>query len=33
MTLDISKDNVQMGIRAVDRNGNRSPAAAPQAVA
>ncbi|TKK80073.1 M20/M25/M40 family metallo-hydrolase [Kribbella jiaozuonensis] len=33
VTLDISKDNVQMGIRAVDRNGNRSPAAAPQAVA
>jgi hypothetical protein len=32
-TLDISKDNVQMGIRAVDRDGNRSPAAAPQAVA
>src|SRR5215469_3105945 len=26
VTLDISKDNVQFGIRAVDQNGNRSPA-------
>ncbi|RZU24421.1 peptidase M28-like protein [Kribbella rubisoli] len=33
VTLDISKDNVQMAIRAVDRNGNRSPAAAPQPAA
>ncbi|WP_202878630.1 M20/M25/M40 family metallo-hydrolase [Kribbella jejuensis] len=32
-TLDISKDNVQMGIRAVDQNGNRSPAAYPRPVA
>ena len=31
--LNISKDNVQFGIRAVDQNGNRSPAAFPQAVA
>jgi Peptidase family M28 len=33
VTLNISKDNVQFGIRAVDQNGNRSPAAFPQAVA
>ncbi|HZX03882.1 M28 family metallopeptidase [Kribbella sp.] len=33
ITIDISKDNVQMGIRAVDRNGNRSPVASPHAVA
>jgi len=33
VTLDISKDNVQFGIRAVDDQGNRSPAAFPQAVA
>jgi len=33
VTLDISKDNVQFGIRAVDRIGNRSPVAFPQAVA
>ncbi|MFF0268360.1 M20/M25/M40 family metallo-hydrolase [Kribbella sp. NPDC004536] len=32
-TLDISKDNVQMGIRAMDQNGNRSPAAFPRPVA
>jgi len=32
VTLDISKDNVQFGIRAVDQNGNRSPAAFPLAV-
>jgi hypothetical protein len=32
VTLDISKDNVQMGIRAVDENGNRSPVAFPQVV-
>jgi hypothetical protein len=33
VTLDISKDNVQFGIRAVDSTGNRSPVAFPQAVA
>jgi hypothetical protein len=33
VTLDISKDNVQFGIRAVDQSGHRSPAAFPQAVA
>jgi hypothetical protein len=33
VTLDISKDNVQFGIRAVDQDGNRSPVAFPQAVA
>ena len=32
VTLDISKDNVQFGIRAVDQDGNRSPAAFPLAV-
>jgi hypothetical protein len=32
VTIDISKDNVQMGIRAVDENGNRSPVAFPQVV-
>jgi hypothetical protein len=32
VTLDISKDNVQLGIRAVDADGNRSPAAFPQVV-
>jgi hypothetical protein len=32
VTLDISKDNVQFGIRAVDQDGNRSPAAFPRAV-
>jgi hypothetical protein len=26
---DLSKDNVQVGVRAVDRNGNRSPVAFP----
>jgi hypothetical protein len=30
VTLNISKDNVQMGLRAVDNNGNRSPVAFPQ---
>jgi len=30
VTLDISKDNVQFGVRAVDQNGNRSPVAFPQ---
>ena len=33
VTLDISKDNVQFGIRAVDQNWNRSPVAFPTAVA
>jgi Peptidase family M28 len=33
VSLDISKDNVQFGIRAVDQKGNRSPVAFPQAVA
>ena len=33
VTLNISKDNVQFGIRGVDQNGNRSPVAFPQAVA
>ena len=32
-TLDISKDNVQMGIRAVDQSGHRSPVAYPRPVA
>ena len=32
VTLNISKDNVQFGIRAVDQNGNRSPAAFPLVV-
>src|SRR5262252_1046786 len=32
VTLDISKDNVQFGIRAVDQKGNRSPVAFPQVV-
>ena len=30
VTLDISKDNVQFGVRAVDQDGNRSPVAFPQ---
>jgi hypothetical protein len=30
VTLDISKDNVQFGLRAVDQAGHRSPAAFPQ---
>jgi hypothetical protein len=29
VTLDISKDNVQMGVRAVDQHGNHSPVAFP----
>jgi hypothetical protein len=33
VTLDISKDNVQFGVRAVDQAGNRSPVAFPQVVA
>jgi hypothetical protein len=28
-TIDISKDNVQFGVRAIDRAGHRSPVAAP----
>ena len=33
VTLNISKDNVQFGVRAVDQKGNRSPVAFPAAVA
>jgi hypothetical protein len=33
VTLDIAKDNIQFGIRAVDQAGHRSPVAFPQAVA
>jgi Peptidase family M28 len=33
ITLDISKDNVQFGLRAVDKAGHRSPVAFPVAVA
>ncbi|HKD97820.1 MAG TPA: M20/M25/M40 family metallo-hydrolase [Micromonosporaceae bacterium] len=29
-TIDLSKDNVQFGIRALDTDGHRSPVAAPQ---
>jgi hypothetical protein len=32
VTLDMSKDNVQFGVRAVDQNDNRSPVAFPQVV-
>ncbi len=32
VTLDIAKDNVQFGLRAADRAGNRSPVAFPQVV-
>jgi hypothetical protein len=32
VTLDIAKDNVQFGVRAVDKAGNRSPVAFPQTV-
>jgi hypothetical protein len=32
ITLDISKDNVQFGVRAVDQNRKRSPVAFPQTV-
>jgi len=32
VTLDISKDNVQFGVRAVDTAGHRSPVAFPQVV-
>jgi hypothetical protein len=31
-TLNIAKDNLQFGVRAVDQKGNRSPAAFPQVV-
>src|SRR5215469_13140236 len=33
VTLNISKDNLQFGLRAVDQNGNRSPVAFPLTVA
>jgi Peptidase family M28 len=33
VTLDISKDNVQFGLRAVDTSGNRSPVAFPEVAA
>jgi hypothetical protein len=33
VTLDIAKDNVQFGVRAVDTAGHRSPAAFPQVAA
>ena len=29
VTIDLSKDNVQFGVRAVDRDGHRSPVASP----
>jgi hypothetical protein len=32
-TLDIAKDNVQFGVRAVDQAGHRSPVAFPQVAA
>ena len=32
VTLNISKDNVQFGVRAVDPSGNRSPVGFPQVV-
>ena len=32
VTLNIAKDNVQFGLRAVDKAGNRSPVAFPQVV-
>ena len=32
VTLDIAKDNVQFGVRAVDKAGNRSPVAFPAVV-
>jgi hypothetical protein len=31
-TIDLAKDNVQFGVRAVDRDGHRSPVAAPRPV-
>ena len=30
VTIDLSKDNVFFGVRAVDADGHRSPAAAPK---
>lgn len=30
MTVDLSKDNVFFGVRAMDRDGNRSPVAFPK---
>jgi hypothetical protein len=33
VTLNISKDNVQFGLRAVDKDGNRSPVGFPQVAA
>ena len=33
VTLNISKDNVQFGLRAIDKSGHRSPAAFPQVAA
>jgi hypothetical protein len=33
VALDIAKDNVQFGIRAIDQTGHRSPAAFPQVAA
>jgi hypothetical protein len=30
VTIDLSKDNVFFGVRAVDAQGNRSPVAAPK---
>ena len=33
VTLDISKDNIQFGVRAVDKAGHRSPVAVPQVAA
>jgi hypothetical protein len=32
VTLDFAKDNIQFGLRAVDKAGNRSPVAFPQTV-
>ena len=29
-TVDLSKDNVHFGVRAVDRDGHRSPVAYPR---
>ena len=33
VTLDMSKDNVQFGVRAADKAGHRSPVAFPQVAA
>ena len=32
VTIDLSKDNVHFGVRAVDRDGHRSPVAAPRPI-